>query len=419
MPGVTGVLDRFLDLRPEERAGVLRAAAVQFLLLTALYSLRPLRDALSVSGGSEKLPWLFTATFLGVLALTPFFGLAVSKLGRARLVRVVYRTCAAVLLLLFAGLRWGPHLWSAYAFFVWISVFNMFALSLFWSVMADRHPSDRATRLFGPITIGASLGAILGPTVAAAVATWLQPEHLLLFAACMFELALRVGRDLWEQDAQAQADRAPIGGNPFAGLIEILNSKRLLTICGYLLVMTTASTVVYFAQGAILEVELPAEKERTQLLAAIDFVVNVLALLGQAFLASRVMRRGGIHFALIVLPIACVIGFAGLGALPVIAVLAAFQVARRAGNYALSKPAREVLFTGVDRSERYKAKSFIDTVVYRGGDAVAGWAYAGLLGIGLSMSGIAFSMVPICMAWVGLGWWLGRSHNAQADADQR
>lgn len=415
MKAVFALVDRVFDLQPDEREGVVRAAMVQFFLLTALYSLRPLRDSLGLSGGSGKLPWLFTATFVGVVVLTPFFGTAAARLGRARLVPVVYRVCAGVLALLFVGLEWGPHLWSAYAFFVWISIFNMFAMSLFWSVMADRHHSDRAKRLFGPIFVGASLGAILGPMVAAAVSHWLDPALLLLFAAVMMELALRVGTPLWEPDAQSEPAR-PLGGSPIEGLSQVLGSPRLAAICGYLLLMTLASTVIYVQQGQILEVHAPDEGKRTELLAGIDLAVNVLALFGQAVVASRLMRHTGLHVALAVLPVICMLGFVGLGVLPVLAVLAAFQIARRASNYAISKPAREVLFTGVGRSERFKAKSFIDTVVYRGGDAMAAWAYAGVGALGLGLSGIALAMVPVAGVWAFFGHWLGKTHEPASDA---
>ena len=401
-------------IAPSERRGVLRAATVQFLLLTALYSLRPLRDALGVSGGSERLPWLFTATFLGMLALTPLFGVAASRLGRGRLVSVVYRGCAVVLVALYGGLMWGPHVWSSWIFFVWISIFNMFAMSLFWSVMSDRTPKDAAKRLFGPIFAGASLGAILGPSIAAAVAKWLDPALLLLVAAVLLELAFQAGRPLWNEVVVKQGDPTsdpapPLGGRFYDGLLEILRIPRLQAICLYLVFMTAASTVVYLEQGRLIEHELSTASERTVFLAGIDLAVNVLALIGQAFIAPRVLARFGLSVALIVLPLTCVIGFVAFGVWPGLAVLALFQVARRASDYGLSKPAREVLFTDIDRSARYKAKNLIDTVVYRGSDAFTSWVFTALAIAGLGSAGIAFAMVPFALGWAWLARWLGKS----------
>ena len=396
-------LARLLDLRPGERALVLRAGGVYALVLTANYMLRPLRDALALTGGSSKLPWLFTATFVGVLIAAPLIGWAAARLGRARLVEVVYGVCALVLVGLWGALGFGPRVLASQAFFVWISIFNLIAVSMLWSVLADRLRTADAGRLFGLIAFGGSLGAIVGPTVAALV----------------------VGRPLWgarrgpdaddgERGDEAMED-APIGGSAWEGFVQVLRSPALAGICLYLLLMTTTATVVYFEQELIIERTFADDAARTTALAGIDLAVNVLSLSAQALLTGRIIRRFGLGVALAALPLVTAVGLGLLGLMPALAIVAGLQIVRRASNYALAKPAREVLFTAVPRSARYKAKSMIDTVIYRGGDALAGWAFTGLGALGLGLGAIAWITAPLALLWTGLGWRLG----ADADAAER
>jgi AAA family ATP:ADP antiporter len=410
-------LARLLDLRPGERALVLRAGGVYALVLTANYMLRPLRDALALTGGSSKLPWLFTATFVGVLIAAPLIGWAAARLGRARLVEVVYGVCALVLVGLWGALGFGPRILASQAFFVWISIFNLIAVSMLWSVLADRLRTADAGRLFGLVAFGGSVGAIVGPTVAGLVATFLFADHLLLVAALLLIAALVVGRPLWgeRRGPDPEAEAAPIGGSAWEGFVQVLRSPALAGICLYLLLMTTTATVVYFEQELIIERSFTDDASRTAALAGIDLAVNVLSLSAQALLTGRIIRRFGLGVALAVLPLVTAVGLGLLGLMPALAIVAGLQIVRRASNYALAKPAREVLFTAVPRSARYKAKSMIDTVIYRGGDALAGWAFTGLGALGLGLGAIAWVTAPLALLWTGLGWRLG----ANADAAER
>lgn len=410
------LLHRLADLRPGEGARVGLAGLWCGCLLTANAGLHPLRDAMGVAGGVDKLHWLFTATFVAMLVAVPLFGLAVAKLGRARLVPWVHRCLASHALLFFAVMQgWfgespAIELWTARVFFVWTSVFNLFAISLFWSVMADLFSGADAKRLFGLIAVGGSIGALVGPFVGGTLAVWAEPSWLLVVVALALELALVCLRALHatrDPAFQPRADEA-IGGSPFAGIGELLRSPALLGLCGYVLLLTASSTAVYFVQARIVEREFVDPAARTAVFASIDFAVNALTLILQGLLAGRLIRRFGLGVSLAVLPVVTLIGLLTLALAPLLASLIAMQVIRRACQYGIAKPAREILFTAVDRSQRYKAKSLIDTVVYRGGDALTGWAFTGLTAIGLGLGGIALVFAPLAAGWIAVGLWLGR-----------
>jgi AAA family ATP:ADP antiporter len=254
------------------------------------------------------------------------------------------------------------------------------------------------------------VGGLAGPLLATTLARPLGPVNLLLVAAALLELAtqcsLRLGGG-GRPPAAAPLD-APLGGRIFAGITNVLRSRYLLGICLYMLLYATTSTVLYLEQQHLVERTVADSGERTALFAAIDLLVNTLTLLLQAFVAGRWMAGWGVGPALAVVPALTAGGFAALAAVPTVAAVAIFQGVRRAANYALARPAREVLFTVLAREDKYKAKSFIDTVVYRGGDAASGWAFAGLAAVGLSLPLIAVAAVPVSAAWLVVGVWLGR-----------
>ncbi|HVI03998.1 MAG TPA: MFS transporter [Enhygromyxa sp.] len=417
--GRSAVLRRLADLRPGEAAKVLPAALWFCCLLTTNYTLRPLREAMGVAGGVDQLHWLFTATFLVMLAAVPLYGLAVARLGRARIVPIVHRFFALHLLLFFALMQgWlgdGElvRIWTARVFFVWTSVFNLFVISLFWSVMADLFDGGDARRLFGLISVGGSVGAIAGPALGGLLSWWLAPSVLPLVGVVLLEAAV------WAMKASGSSterehEQAPVGGGAWSAIPDLLSSPLLLGICAYVLLLTISSTTVYFIQARIIEEAFVDDRTRTSVFAAIDLIVNVTSLITQTILTGRVIRRIGLGLTLATLPCMCLIGLVGLAAAPAFASLVGFQILRRAGDYALARPAREVLYTAVDRSRRYKAKSLIDTVVYRGGDALTGWAFAGLQALGLSLGAVALVVAPLTALWLAVGMWLGR----RADADR-
>ena len=414
----------------------MRAAAWFCAVLTANFTLRPLRDAMGVAAGSDALPWLFTATFVAMLVVVPIHGRLVARLGRARLVAVVHRGFAVQLLgfyVLLAGhldplfATWlsAPelvHLWTARVLFVWTSVFNLIVISLFWSVMADLFTAADARRLFGLISVGGSVGAIAGPALGGLLAWRLGVAWVPVVAALLLELAVWAGRGLDPgpgelEVAEHPREPSPIGGGAWDGVRELLGSPLLLGICAYVLLLTVASTTVYFVQARVIAAEFVDDRTRTSVFAAIDLAVNLTSVAAQALLTARMIRRIGLGWTLAALPCLCAVGFVGLAAAPVLATLVGFQLVRRASDYALARPAREALYTAVDRSRRFKAKLLIDTVVYRGGDALTGWAFAGLEAVGLSLAAVALAVVPLMGAWAGLGVWLGRTADARSVAD--
>jgi len=436
VPEAPGALWRALQplvrVRPGEVQALMLAFAYFFCLLCSYYILRPVRDEMGVAGGVNRLQWLFTATFVAMLVTVPLFSALVARYPRRTFIPVVYRFFALNLLVFFALLQAGvaPTL-VARAFFVWVSVFNLFVVSVFWGFMADLFDSEAGARLFGFIAAGGSAGALAGPALTALLVKPLGPVNLLLASAAMLELtvwcALLLGR--WAQrhpPAGAAAQEAPgqapqrgrerIGGGAFAGFRAALRSPYLLGISGYVVLYTATSTFLYFEQAHIVAASSADPAQRTQWFATIDLLVNVLSLALQALVTGRVIARFGVGLTLAIVPALTIVGFAGLGAAPLLGVLIGFQGVRRAANFALAQPARQILFTVVSREDKYKAKAFIDTVVYRGGDAVSGWLFAGLAAAGLGLAAIALLTVPLAALWLVNGVLLGRQQERLARA---
>jgi AAA family ATP:ADP antiporter len=404
-------LCRALGAEPHELPALGWAFGYFFLLLSSYYILRPLRDEMAVQAGASQLQWLFTATFVTMLALVPVFGWLCARFSRARLLPAVYLFFALNLVAFWAAVRAGisPRNLAA-VFFVWLSVFNLFVVSVFWSFMADLFDDAQAARLYAAIAAGGSCGAIAGPALTALAVSQIGAANLLIISGvllvaavgCIHELLAWARRHPRKGEARAEE---PIGGSIVEGVRAALSSPYLLGICAYLLCYTTLSTTLYFQQVEIVRGAVPDSNERTRLFATIDLAVNSLTLIVQLLLTARLGAALGIGWMLALMPIASLFGFAWLGAVPTLAVLIVFGVTRRVGEFAISKPVREALYTVVPREERYKAKNFIDTVIYRGGDAFSGWLIAALR---LGVSGIAFAALPVAAGWIAVSFWLGR-----------
>ncbi len=408
---------------PEERAALAWSFAYFFCLLCGYYILRPLRDEMGIQGGVQALPWVFTATLLAMLAAVPLFGWASARLPRRRLLPAVYGFFLLNLLGFFAALRSGaaPE-WTARAFFVWVSVYNLFVVSVFWSFMVDLFRREQAQRLFGFIAAGGSAGALIGPALTAALARPLGTVNLLLVSAAFLALAtLCLFRLLaWgaARGGEQSAAEAPLGGGVWGGVREVARSPYLLGIAGYMVLYTVLSTFLYFQQARLVADAGLASEARTSLFASMDLAVNLLALTGQAFLTARLIRRFGVALALALVPALTLVGFGVLALFPVLAVAVGFQVLRRAADFAIARPARELLYAVVEREAKYKAKNFNDTVVYRSGDAAGGWAFAGLGALGLGLAGIAWAALPLAALWIALSLALGRRQAALAEVAQ-
>ena len=414
------LLRRVVQVRREEITATLWSFAYFFCLLCSYYVLRPVRDEMGIQGGVENLPWLFTGTFLAMVAAVPLFGWASSRFPRRKLLPIVYLFFAANLVVFYGLMQSGiAPVTIARAFFIWVSVFNLFVVSVFWSFMADLFRNDQSRRLYGFISAGGSIGALAGPLVTAILAPSIGPANLLPVSAvmlcatvlCIYRLAAWSTRNPAERRSPPVRVEEPIGGGILAGVTLTLKSPYLLGMCMYVLLGTLLGTFLYFHQANIIAVDVPSPGERTALFAKIDFAVNMLTLVCQLFVVGRLVGRFGVGTTLMIVPIVGAIGFFLIGLIPTLAVLIVFQVIRRAGEYAIARPAREILFTVLNREEKYKSKNFIDTVVFRGGDAVSGWLFEGLRILGLGFAGIAFVSVPIALLWAGTGWMLGRTQD--------
>jgi AAA family ATP:ADP antiporter len=419
---IAGLLQRLVDVRPGEAAALVWAFLYFFSLLCSYYIVRPMRDEMGIAGGVDKLQWLFTGTFLVMLAVVPLFGWVSSRFERRRFLPAVYWFFIVNLLLFFVLFRSGvTHAWVARAFFIWTSVFNLFVVSVFWSFMADIFSNAQARRLFGFIAAGGTAGAICGPLLTTALALPLGPANLLPVSAGLLGMAVICIHRLaaWQaaagqENPAATENGAAIGGQVLAGVRLVLRSPYLLGICLLMLLFTTLATFLYFQQAQIVRDSFSDPAQRTAVFAAMDLAVNILTLLFQVLLTGRLVRWLGLGWTLALVPLLLAAGFLALGLSPVLAVLLVVQVLRRAGNYAIMRPAREMLYVVLGREEKYKAKNFIDTVVYRGGDALSAWAYAGLRALGLSLSVIAFVAVPLALLWAGIAYRLGQAQTRRS-----
>ncbi len=416
------LLARLVDARPGEVRALLWSFAYFFFVLASYYVLRPLRDEMGIQGGVRNLPWLFTATLAAMLMVVPLFGALVARIPRRRIVPIAYRFFTVNLVIFFALFHGLEHTqWVARVFFVWLSVFNLFAVSVLWSLMADLFSSEQGKRLFGFVAAGGSAGALAGPAITASLAHAVGPVNLLIVSALLLEAALYcVRRLLRAQPATEGAPTPPaddvIGGGIVAGVTHTLRSPYLLGIVVYMVLYTSTSTFLYFLQADIVAKAFASAAERTRLFALIDLTVGVATLAIQVTVTGRFVRRFGIGWALACAPAVTVAGLALLAAWPAVGLLVAVQGGRRAVHFAVSRPAREALYTVVGREPKYKAKNFIDTAVYRGGDALSGWAFAGLAGLGLGLSGIALLGVPLAALWGWLGLALGARQKRLAEA---
>ena len=415
-------LYHWLRLAPGEAGPVVGSFFYFFFLLAGYFVLRPVRDEMGIQGGVDQLAWVFTATFVTMLAIVPAFGWAVRRFARRALVMVCYGVSIGVIALFFVLMQADvAPAWTARAFFVWTSVFNLFVISLFWSVMNDVFDKHQSLRLFGVISAGGSAGAIVGPALTAALAERLGTVDLLLISIGLLiaatGCALAVMSSAAGSASRARPGRAERTGSIWAGAVHVFRSPYLLAICVFIMAYASLSTFLYFEQAHIVAAAFDDSATRTRVFAGMDLATNTLTLGLQFFATARLVAWLGLPIALAMIPVAVAAGFGALGLAPTLVVLVVFQVVRRAGNYALTKPAREMLFGVVPREDKYKAKNFIDTVVYRFGDAVSGWVYTGLGVLGLGLAGLALVAAPLALAWAALGFMLGQTRERRARAD--
>jgi AAA family ATP:ADP antiporter len=414
-------LTRIVAVRPEEIRALLWSFAYFFFLLAAYYLLRPVRDEMGIAGGVKNLPWLFTATFIVMLAVVPVFGAMVARIPRRRFIPLVYHFFVVNILIFWLLLTFKIAMTdTAKVFFVWISVFSLFAVSVFWSFMSDLYASEQGKRLFGFIAAGGSAGALLGPGIAVWLAEPLGRANLLLIAALLLECAVFCAMRLetaaaalkdGNTSAAATAQReTALGGSWIAGLLMIARSPYLAGIALWVAMLSLAGTFLYFQQASIIAALTDDPNKRTAMFAQIDLAVSLLTIVVQFLATGKLIRRFGAGPAVAFLPMVFAAGFLMLALTPMLWVVIAFQATQRAANFAISNPAREVLFTVVEREEKYKAKNVIDNVVFRGGDAASGWLFHALRSLGMELNAIAMATVPMAIGWAVLALALGRNH---------
>ena len=357
---------------------------------------------------------------MATLASSPLFSSLVSRCSRRRFIPIAYHFFAVNLVLflvLFRVLPDAGRVHLARAFYVWSSVFNLFVVSVFWGFMADLFRSEQGKRLFGCISAGGTLGGVLGSLLTASSVQAVGAIQLLILVAALLELSLLAFRRL-ETAAAADAARGEERldqTGAWGGLTLVLRSRYLLLICLYMLLFTTTSTFAYLEQARIVQASSASAKVRTAIFARIDFLVNVLSLLVQAFLTGRIIGAIGLGPTQSILPSVSASRFAALMAMPTLGVLMGFQVLRRAADHAAAKPAREVLYTVVPREEKYKAKSFIDTFVYRAGDPIGAWFYKALTAARDPAQRVLLASVPVAMLWIVVCVVLGRWQRVLGD----
>jgi AAA family ATP:ADP antiporter len=427
MKAAHGLLQKAVDVRPNEVRALLLACGFNFVILASYYVIRPIRDDIAAAGSVESLSWLFSGTLVAMLVANAAFSAIVARMSRRRFLPIAYRFFIVNLLIFYVLMRTltpAQNVWVGRAFFIWVSVFNLFVVTLFWAFMTDVFDSEQAKRLFAFISVGGSLGAIAGPLFTATLVRKIGAPNLILVTALLLELApwcvkffpaVRPAPALANPGEQEQEKEKPIGGGGIlSGIAHVARSPYLLGICAFLLLHAFCNTVVYFQQADLTGHQFHDRAARTAFFAQLDLAVNTLTILGQLFITGRLLKWFGVGVTLAFLPALSVLGFLGLGFVPVLLLLAIFQVARRAGNFAVTRPAREVLFTVLRREDKYKAKSFIDTFIYRLGDQVGAWSYALLTWLGLGLTGISFIAAPLAAIWCGLSFWLGKKQAALA-----
>jgi len=449
---LVATIRRLVAVRDNEVAAVAWSFLYFFFLMAGYYVLRSLRDAMGITGGVKNLPWLFIGTLSVVTLCNPLYAALVSRYPRRRFIPFVYRFSQLNLLVFFLLFQFVPHdhqVWIARSFFVWTSVFNLFAVTVFWSLMADLFSSDQGKRLFGFIGLGGTLGAACGAWLNTQLAELLGVEKLLFVSLLLLELAVQSIRQLVRVADQTRAaqvaiatsttdhksalalpyapvdparDRPIAAGGAFEALVRVLYSPYLLGICICMFAYTISTTFLYFEQGRIVEAALKSNESRTVYLARIDLYINLVTIVMQLLLTARIIRTIGVGASMAAVPIATLVGFIALIRQPTTAVLFWFQVVKNAANYGLAKPAREVLYTVVRPEEKYKSKSVIDTFIFRAGDAVGAGFFKLLSGpiakaLAVSAGNLIGAVVAVMMLiWIVLCGLLGIRQKQMAAA---
>jgi AAA family ATP:ADP antiporter len=407
-------------MAPQERRAVGLACACNFVLLGSYYILRPVRDTVATIVGVGQLQTLFTATFIGTLIASAAYAWLASRVRLTRLLPGVFWFWLVNILLFTALFRLAPQSrWLGGSYYVWFSVVNLFMVSVFWSLMVDVFSSRQATRWFAPIAAGGALGAIAGPLVTRELVKTIGLGGLMLLAAAGFAIVIALVHCLMREkqrlreisgDAQRSTLDHSLPGNAWEGFSKLLKSGYFLNQAAFMLLMTWVNTVGYFCQTEFVARAFASLTARAQAIADIDLVVNICTAAILMLGLGRFMRRFGVTAALVLNPILMVIAFLATAISPTLLMIQILQVVRRVAQYAIARPSREVCFTVVEQSSRYKAKSVIDTVVYRFGDVSSAWLQSGLMSLGYGIEGAIMLGASASILWGVTAISLGRRY---------
>jgi len=421
------LFDKVFGLEAHEYIAVAWSFAYFFCVLGSYYILRPVREAMAVGSGPDTIPYLFIGTFLAMLVATPIFGWVASRFPRRVFLPWVYLFFVTNILIFWAvfseAVNAGEtHVWLGRAFFVWLSVFNLFVVSVFWSFMADIYTREQGRRLFGLITAGGSIGALLGGAATSALVVTIGFQNLLPMSAalllvavfCISQLRKWVVLEHENEISETVASEKPLGGNPFAGVTHLLSSKYFLGIALMSVIASLLGTALYMFRAELIETAILSPDARTQFFSNMNIAQNVIALFAQMFLVKQVVTRFGIGRSLVLFPTASIIGFAVLAMEPTLIAVAVLDVVRRGLGFGFAKPSTDMLYSVVTPEEKYKTKNFIDTAIYRGGDVVGTWTIRLLSILGMGIAGISLLMVPFAAISAVVALWLGRDYRRQA-----
>lgn len=461
-----GILQRLsrhtVSVEPGEWKPLILAWVYFFSLLSSYYMLRPIRETMGIARGWDNLPWLFTATLLTMIPANLLFAWIASRWPREKFIPRAHRFFG-LNLIAFVGLLFlvpeGNRVWVGYCFYVWLSVFNLFVVSVFWAFLADVFRPAQTKRLFGVVGVGGTIGAILGSGLVWTLAEHVEPAFMMVGSIVLLEVATqamsglaRSQRDrLVEQRRGTEGTRCEACGydlrgmvpegewaecpecgertrlmvlvpeerepspKVFEGLRLIVSSRYMVMIALYLLITTITATFLYMEQGRIIDLAITDQAKRTETFALIDLLSNTATLLLQAFLTARLVRWLGVGITLAILPTVVLLGFVGLWLAPAVAMIIAVQVARRGLHYAVARPVREMLFAPLGPDAKYKSKAFIDTFIYRGGDQLAAWVPKWLAMIAVPLAWVA---IPAACVWAVVGVILGRMERRQESPDR-
>ena len=423
----TLVVDKLLGIERHEYVAVAWSFAYFFCILSSYYIIRPVRETMAVGSGPQTIPYLFVGTFVAMMFATSIFGWVASRFPRRVFLPWVYlffTANIAIFWVLFTQAVDGGNstVWLGRAYFVWVGVFNLFIVSVFWSFMADIYTREQGRRLFGLISAGGSIGALLGGIGTSAIVITIGTHNLLpiagvllfLSVVCITQLRKWVISEHKDAIDQTAASDKPLGGKTFAGITHMLSSKYFASIGIASLIASTLGAALYMFTAELVAVDIPDQDEQTRFFSNLNVAANSLTIIFQAFVVRHVVGRYGIGRALVLLPAVSVIGFIVLALDPVLAVVAILTIVRRAVGFGFSKPSTDMLYSVVTPEEKYKTKNFIDTAIYRGGDVIGTWFIKLMSALGIA--GISLVMVPIAIYWAFVSLWLGRDYKRKAKA---